>query len=1097
MLGTFNCIYAERPLAKLPTGKLQLLFAYLLLHADIPVNRKHLAFLFWPDSSEAQAMTNLRKLLYDLKKLLPASDLHLELRDGQVVWHSRDLCTVDVIAFEKQQADSAPIAELAKAIALYQGELLPGVYDEWVVNRRESLAGHYASLLDRMIGLFEQRREFDAAITYATRLVQLDRFSEAAHLKLIRLSALSGDLAASQKRAEDMAALFEAELGVSPSEETKRIIRRLLDAANTARQQPVYNNPKPPLIGRRLEWEQLLHAWGKAVQEHSLLVELEGEAGIGKTRLTEEFAFWAQSQGIRVLTSRCFASGGSSAYEPVTTWLQKVTFDHLDSSVLIELSRMLPEIKDRYPELPSPGPLHEAWQLRSWYHANQQALYQDQPTILILDDLQWSDKETLQMIEYFLRTDHPHPLLVVCTIRTEAGTGDVYFTEFLQSLRTRRQSLHIAMAPLTEAETGQLILSFAAEGNHSFPVKQIHEVSGGNPLFIHEIVRRGNEAMQDGYGSSILTMMVQRLADLPSLCQKVIGIMTVIGKPISLPFILELADQGEKALSQVELLQQLRIMKRTEDGGLDFYHERMREAARIRMSESKKQLLHGLVAKAMENSGNMRLFSNAEIAFHYESAACPAEAAVYYEKAALEARQVFAHEMTIRYSLKLLPTADQKKKLELLSWLAEAYRISGNWAGAEKTYRTWLQSCELDVPLEQKALHQAALGNCLRLLGRYAESLQELQQASQLFDMLEHREGLAEVYGYLGIVYQYMGKYGEAEIYLRKRMDLSPEGEEDGKFTGILGNVYWEQEQYAEAANCYKKQIRIANGKGDRHSLGQAFGGMTLTNLELEQMDWAFHAVGEKLSISRSLGDRMGVANSIGLMGKVYLRSGYYEEARICLLYCLQEALQIGDVRVIALVLSLLGHTWDEQGEDQAAWLALEQSERLAGSLGIPYIHCDTLYFMGLYSVKRARWDKAQNYVRQAMPLAEQQRRFRLCGMLETLVLRIGAGIGEVSRAEVTERLQMHLDRISGTREQFMIHLASWELCRSEESRVQASAMLEDLYQKATVPFYKKWEQVLSVELTGPLRSAPSIPREALASHIRFEDIAEAVRNIG
>lgn len=94
----------------MPAGKLQLLFAYLLLHADMPINWKHLAFQFWHDSSEAQAMTNLRKLLFDLKKLLPASDDFLELRDGQVAWNSRGLCRVDVMDFEKQPPDSAQIA---------------------------------------------------------------------------------------------------------------------------------------------------------------------------------------------------------------------------------------------------------------------------------------------------------------------------------------------------------------------------------------------------------------------------------------------------------------------------------------------------------------------------------------------------------------------------------------------------------------------------------------------------------------------------------------------------------------------------------------------------------------------------------------------------------------------------------------------------------------------------------------------------------------------------------------------------------------------------------------------------------------------------
>ncbi|MBW5447667.1 tetratricopeptide repeat protein [Cohnella sp. CFH 77786] len=1095
MLGTFHCLYEDRPLPKMPTGKLQILFAYLLLHADTPINRKHLAFQFWPDSSEAQALTNLRKLLYDLKRLLPSSGDDLELRDGQVVWNANGACRVDVLEFEKQPLESLQVTELAEAAAMYRGELLPGVYDEWVVNRRETLSGRYATLLDQIIFLHEQKREFDSALPYAMRLIQLDRFSESAHLKLIRLFALSGEVTAALKRYEEMKALFEEELGVSPSEETQEIVRQLLDSRNTV-EPPVAPKQKPRLIGRKQEWESLLKAWDRAVQERSLLVELEGEAGIGKTRLAEEFAYWAQSQGIRTLISRCYAPGGASAYEPVLAWLQKVSFDHLDPAELIEISRLMPEVKERHPGLEAPGPLHESWQLRNWYHANQKALFQDQPTLLVLEDLQWSDRETLQMIEYFLRTDHPHPLLILCTIRTEAGARDVSVRGLLHALRTRRQSVHIAVNPLQEAETGELIRLYSDRGALPLPVKHIHEESGGNPLFIHEIVRSGTGSIPEGYGSSLLTMMVQRLAELPSLCQKVINLMTVAGKPVSLSFLTGLADSVEQTLEQLELLQQLRILKRLENGELDFFHERMREAARLRMSESKKQLLHGLVARAMESSDNLRRYPAAEIAYHHEHAGNREEAAFRYEQAALEARQVFAHEMTIRYCLKVLSMAEPKSKLEILSCLAEAYRISGNWESAEKTYRTWLQLSELNEPLERKAMHQAALGNCLRLQGRYAEALLHFKQASQLFDTLEHREGLAEVYGYLGIVYQYTGEYDEAESCLKKRITLSSEDGEDGKFTGILGNVYFEQELYTEAMNVFKRQIRIANGNGDRHSLGQAFGGMALTYLEWEQFDWAFHSANEKLSISSSLGDRMNVANSIGIMGKIYMRAGYHPEARSCLLFCLQEALQIGDVRVMAIVLSLLGHTLDEQGNEESAWRVLVQAERIAAQFGIPYYLCDTLYYMGHHAVKRMRWDEAQRCIHQAMALAGKQRRQGLCCKLELLLLRTYSGKEEITMQKIAERLQQLLSQHPDRKEQAMIHLASWELCGSEESRVHATRLLEELYRNAPVPTYAKWEAVLRTKLQGVPRGAPPIPREAAQCETRMEQLLDAVARL-
>jgi tetratricopeptide (TPR) repeat protein len=271
---------------------------------------------------------------------------------------------------------------------------------------------------------------------------------------------------------------------------------------------------------------------------------------------------------------------------------------------------------------------------------------------------------------------------------------------------------------------------------------------------------------------------------------------------------------------------------------------------------------------------------------------------------------------------------------------------------------------------------------------------------------------------------------------------------------------------------------------------------MALIYMEWEQFDWAFHSIGEKLSISRSLGDRMGVANSIGLMGKAYMRGGYYKEAAACLLFCLQEALQIGDVRVIALVLGLIGYTLDEQGIDEAGWRALEQSERIAATLGIPPIYCDTLYFMGHYAVKRERWDDAQRFIQQAVPLAEKHRRQGLICMLELLALRVHAGKNEAPPLDISDRLQLLLNRHPGRKEQAMIHVAQWELTGSEESRIQAVIQMEDLYRNAPVPYYMKWETILRIKLKGTLMNPPPIPREASQLEANLEEILEVVGDL-
>src|SRR5690625_395960 len=94
VLGTFQCTYNGQPLKKIPTGKMKLLFVYLLLHMDRPIDRKEIAFLLWPESTDQQSQTNLRKLLHHLRKILPKSADYLELEDGQMMWKSANGCIV-------------------------------------------------------------------------------------------------------------------------------------------------------------------------------------------------------------------------------------------------------------------------------------------------------------------------------------------------------------------------------------------------------------------------------------------------------------------------------------------------------------------------------------------------------------------------------------------------------------------------------------------------------------------------------------------------------------------------------------------------------------------------------------------------------------------------------------------------------------------------------------------------------------------------------------------------------------------------------------------------------------------------------------------
>ena len=159
--------YNGAPLTGLNGTRAQCLLAYLLLHRDAPVARQRLAFLFWPDSAEAQARTNLRSLLHNLLQVLPESERFVQAEGQTVQWRPDGPFSLDVDCFRAavKQADSAE--ELQAAVALYTGELLPECYDDWIAPERERLAEAYRNALQRLVDLLEQQGAYRTAIGQA------------------------------------------------------------------------------------------------------------------------------------------------------------------------------------------------------------------------------------------------------------------------------------------------------------------------------------------------------------------------------------------------------------------------------------------------------------------------------------------------------------------------------------------------------------------------------------------------------------------------------------------------------------------------------------------------------------------------------------------------------------------------------------------------------------------------------------------------------------------------------------------------------------------------------------------------------------------
>jgi predicted ATPase/DNA-binding SARP family transcriptional activator len=729
LLGDFSLIYDDRQVTSLNTMRLQSLLAYLVLHHDVPQQRQHLAFLFWPDTTEAQARNNLRQLLHQLRQALPAVEHFLAADTHMVHWHPVTPFYLDVAAFEQALtlADAATQrheqhalqAALEQADSLYRGELLPGCYDEWILPARDRLRQRHRQALEQLLRLFEGQGDIVTAIRYAQRLLGLDPLSEDLSRRLMRLFALNNDRASALHVYHTCVTTLQRELGVDPDPATRAAYERLMQHETPvipARVQQTLLAATPTLIGRKLEWEALQEVWHAARAGEPRFVLVTGEAGIGKSRLAEEFLLWASQQGAVTAKARSYAAEGQLSLAPVTDWLRsdslRAPIRQLDAVWLTEVARILPELFAEQPALPRYESVTEYGQRQRFFEALARAiLAASQPLLLLIDDLQWCDQETLEWLHFLLRFDPTARLLVVGCAREEELPQTHPLRTLLLHLRNSMHVTELTLQPLDAAETGKLASQVAKRKLDMGLVMHLFQETEGYPLFVVEMVRAdlGREAARPPEADClprqpslddartlpprVHAVLVGRLLQLSASAREFVEFAATIGRAFKLDLLITASNADvNSAVFALDELWHKRIVRERGANSYDFTHDKLREVAYGEISAPQRRMLHRRVAQALEalHADDLDSFSG-QIASHYERAGMIEQALPAYQRAAAVAQRVYANEDAISLLsrslelLELLPAGAKRDKQELRLQLALAplYRVTKGWAAPE------------------------------------------------------------------------------------------------------------------------------------------------------------------------------------------------------------------------------------------------------------------------------------------------------------------------------------------------------------------------------------------------------------------------------
>jgi DNA-binding SARP family transcriptional activator len=815
LLGDFRLTWDDRIVSAAVTARMRSLLGYLILRRGAPQLRAHLAFLFWPDSSEQQALTNLRHLLHELRKTLPEIAKFLQADSRTVVWKADAACALDVSDFEHalacaqeatQRADHAGAkAALEQAAQAYQGDLLPGCDGDWIETERERLRQEYGNALERLVGLHEQSRDYRAAIRHAQRLRQLDPVRETTWCTLMRLHLLSGDRATALVIYQECVATLQRELNVGPGQALRDFRERVLGDTSAARVHPLAgagsDAPEFSLHGRDAEWRALRAAWRDAAAGRAGMVVILGEAGIGKTRLAEELCVWVERQQGAVARTRSYAAEGRLAYAPAAQWLRSPTVRKkltcLDAVWLTEVMRILPELGLEHPELRRVALPEETWQRHHLFEALSRAvLAGGGPLLLCLDDMQWTDQETLEWLRYLMHFAPAARLLVVASIRNDELPSHEPSQRLLADLRRDDQLTEIELAPLSEAEVAAVARDVAGRDLTRVELEQLYAQTEGNPLFVVESVRagwRGEIASQSGLppvalspvGTSlppkVHAVITTRLARLSTPARELAGVAAVIGRAFTFEILAAVCDRPEAAL--VPLLEELwqhRIVREQRNGAYDFTHDKLREVAYAGILSPRRRMLHRRAAEALEKAHASDPDAvRAQIAAHLAESGQTAAAIDAYHRAAEAAKNLHATEEAIRLFQKalrllaLLPEnpARAVQELELNTELgvclvaSQGYPAPGVWG----IYERAVDLCrQLNRPTAPPILRALAIASLVMGDLKRAHALGE--ELLGLFEQQRDPVVFVEGHYVLGVTCFWLGRFEASRVHLEQAL---------------------------------------------------------------------------------------------------------------------------------------------------------------------------------------------------------------------------------------------------------------------------------------------------------------------------------------
>lgn len=972
------------------------LWVRLALQPGRPLPRQPLAFALWPDVSEADALANLRRHLYLLRSSLPEpAQGWLAVSTREVIWAPGPNGWSDLEAFEA--AAEVP-ATLDAAAALYRGDLARELSeDDVILARREQVRQRHAAILKTLATRALDDGAHARGLVWARALLGQDPWDEESVRLKMTLEALSGNRQAAVATYEALAASLATELQTTPLPETMALYADLVHNRVRAAARREDASSPGTFVGRQRELRQIQAAVADVARGQGATLFISGDAGSGKTALVRE-ALHARSEGERkpVFWGACHPTAEAEAAQPYGPWQQILTLaapiiahrSDFPAELLNVLLPVAPDLGLLRPGLLAPSQ-PDAAELRRALRQVMLQLAKPDPLVLVLEDLHWADRQSLDLLDDLAAAGPTSGLLVLATHRSEPAVERL--SALKRDLRRRRRAVDLVLEPFTADETLAL-LERALDPTRldAALVAELTAFAQGSPLLLREAL----ESLIDAWGSAttvrsplgLREALRSRLDRLPAEARAALEAAAILG-PAFLQTELErvLAWPTGRLEAALDLLLARRLLSSAGPGephDYAFSHQLTHDVLAAAIDGERAGRLHLDAAGALSDLYGDERGQAGRIARHLESGGQPVRALPYWMRRAealvdLAAfdearvlldgvldrpqgigraeREIQAQAAILRATLAhyegrtgpalalieaALPAAREFPTLACKALTLKAFILStrDDWATGLASALEAVAIAQTCGDLAREAEGRNLCGICRMMLGETRAAVVDLDQARvQLEATGQIRTVLyAQTLNHLGTALVFTREYSRAvDVLERTATQTRAAGLrrlESASLT-MLGQIALNRGRYADSIGLYTRAIEVV-GQSYRPGLWAKFAGRGSAYLRRGDTNAAIGDFQRGLELTTQLGTRYGQALFQTYQVAAYLarRDG----ARPGLTLRAIERTFADIQPVVIATATLQGEMWRLLGDLEASRAALARASLAAEQTQVP-----------------------------------------------------------------------------------------------------------------------------------------------------------------